>query len=149
MMDKFEFTNIYTRESDEESDLQVASVNKKQPKSALIYSLFDLYFVSVLDANFKTFEEFKSEKGGSFSGTITGCRNIEAPEDMLLIKLANHDFIQLKWMEGETPEDVIQGLRIITEAYKSIKGPGGKSVYDSIQSIYDKGDDCMVSDLRL
>lgn len=148
-MDKFEFTNIYTRESDEASDLQVAFVNKKHPKAALLYSLFDLYHVSVLDTGFKTFEEFKADKGVSFSGTITGCRNIEAPEDMLLIKLASNEIIQLKWMEGETPEDVIQGLRVITESYRAIKGPGGKSVYDSMLSLYEKGEDCMVSDLRL
>ena len=61
-MEKFEFTNIYTREFDDETGLQVVFINKKQPKHALIYSLFELYYVSVLNVNFPSFEEFKADK---------------------------------------------------------------------------------------
>jgi hypothetical protein len=148
-MDKFEFTNIYTREFDDETGLQVVFINKKQHKHALIYSLFELYYVSVLNVNFPSFEEFKADKGKSYSNTIIGCRNIDSPEDMLLIKLANQDFIQLKWVEDNQSGEANQDLRIITAEYKSIKRPDGITVYDWVQSLYNKGEDCLITDLRL
>lgn len=149
-MEKFEFTNIYYRERGDEAGLQVVFVNKKQPKYALTYSLFELYYVSVLDTGFRAFEEFTTE-GKGYSDTIVGARNNDSSEeDMVIIKLASKDFIQFKWVEDpQDPGSAIQGLRLITEEYKSIKMSDGITMYDRIQNLYDKGEDCFVSDLRL
>ena len=149
-MEKFEFTNIYYRERGDEGGLQVVFVNKKQPKYALTYSLFELYYVSVLDTSFREFEEFTNE-GKGYANTITGAaNNDQSEEDMVIIKLANRHFIQFKWMEDpHDPEGVSQGLRLITEEYRSIEMSPGISMYDRIESLYEKGTDCPVWDLRL